>query len=148
MHLVDEQDGILGLHDLGDDLLHALLKLAAVLGSGDERGDVERPDLTIAQDVWHVAARDELRQAFHHGRLSHTGIAQDERVVLLAARHYLHDALHLAVAADHGIESALGGELGEVAAKALEQRAVVLPALLHAGEGHLVGAAHVATPAV
>ena len=129
--LVDEEDVVLGLLELAHDLLHALLELAAVLGAGDEAREVERPDLLAAQDVRHVARGDELGETLDDGRLAHARVAQDERVVLLAARQDLHDALDLAVAADDGVEPAVRGELGEVAAVLLEDRPLL--ALLGTG---------------
>ena len=58
--LVDEQQHIAGVHDLLDDLLQALLELAAVLRAGHERGDVQRDEALVAQDVGHLVAHDEL----------------------------------------------------------------------------------------
>ena len=140
--LIDEQDVLVGGLELRDDLLHALLELAAVLGPGDEARQVERPNLLAAQDVRHVARGDELGEALDDGGLAHAGVAQDERVVLLAAGEDLHDALDLAVAADHGVQLAVGGELGEVATVLLEDRALLAlrggaaePGHAHVGRG-------------
>ena len=134
--LVDEEDDVAGLLHLGDDPLETVLELAAVLGAGHERGHVKRPDLLVAQHVGHGARRDELGQALDDGRLAHARVAQDEWVVLLAARQHLHDALHLAVAADHGVELALGGKRGEVAAVLLEHGGVVRGGRLLAGRAN------------
>ena len=84
--LVDEEDVLLGLLELLHDLLHALLELAAVLGAGDEAREVERPDLASAKDVGHVAGGDELGEPLDDRGLAHARVAEDERVVLLAAR--------------------------------------------------------------
>ena len=75
---------------------------------------------------------DELRETLDDGGLADARVAQDERVVLLTAREDLHDALDLSVAADHGVELAVRGELGEVAAILLQDRALVA-LLLRAG---------------
>ena len=49
VQLVDEQDHLAaGLGDLLEDGLEPLLELAAVLGAGDERADVERDDAPVA----------------------------------------------------------------------------------------------------
>ncbi len=47
VELVDEEDDVAALGDLLHHLLQALLELAAVLGAGDERGEVERVDLLV-----------------------------------------------------------------------------------------------------
>ena len=47
VQLVDEEDRVVGVAQLLDDLLEALLELAAVLGAGDERADVERQDALV-----------------------------------------------------------------------------------------------------
>ena len=61
VELVDEQDGVVRVPQLLDDLLEALLELAAVLGAGDERADVEGQDALVEQDVRHVAGDDPVR---------------------------------------------------------------------------------------
>ena len=49
VQLVDEQDRVVGVAQLLDDLLEALLELAAVLGAGDEAADVQRQDALVEQ---------------------------------------------------------------------------------------------------
>ncbi len=57
-------------------------------------------------------------------------LADEHRVVLCAPRQDLHHALDLGLAADDGVELALGGELREVAPELVEQlRALRLLAL-------------------
>ena len=63
-----------------------------------------------------VAAHDALRQAFDDGGLADAGLADQHRIVLGAAREHLDHAADLFVAADHRVELALGGQLGQVAA--------------------------------
>jgi uncharacterized membrane protein YgdD (TMEM256/DUF423 family) len=134
--LVDEEDVVGVVLKLCDNLLHALLELAAILGSRHERRHVERPDLLATQDVGHVTGRDELRQPLDDGRLTHARVTQNERVVLLPAREHLHDALNLAVTVEHRVKLAGLGELGEVAAVLLEHGAVIRGRLAtHAHEG-------------
>jgi hypothetical protein len=122
VELVDEQDdGAVRVGDLLEHGLEPLLELAAILGAGHERAHVEREDLLVLQPFGHVAADDALRQPFDDGRLADAGLADEHRVVLGAAREHLDDAAHLLVAADDGIELALLGELGQVAAVAGER---------------------------
>ena len=120
VHLVDEQDDVARVHDLLDALLQALLELAAVLGPGHERAHVEREQALVAQDVRHLVRHDELRQALGHGGLAHARLADEQRVVLLAAAEHLHDALDLARTADDRVELAVARLLREVGAELLE----------------------------
>ncbi len=121
VELVDEEDDVAALGDLFHHLLEALLELAAVLGAGDQRRQVERVDLLVAQQLGHLAVVDPRGQALDHGGLADAGLAQQHRVVLGAAREDLHDPLDLGLAADHRVELALLGELGQVAAELVEQ---------------------------
>ena len=117
MDLVDEQQHVAGVHDLLDDLLQTFLELAAVLRAGHERRHVQCDEALVAQDVGHLVGHDELRQALGDGGFAHAGLAQNERVVLLAARKDLHDALDFRRAADDRIQLALAGLLGEIGAE-------------------------------
>ena len=119
--------------DVGDLLEHGLqplLELAAVLRAGDERAHVERDDALVLQPLGHVAADDALRQPLDDGGLADAGLADEDRVVLGAARQHLDDAADLLVAADDRVELALARQLGEVAAVALERLVLALGILV------------------
>ena len=55
VQLVDEEHRVIRAAQLFDDLLEPLLELAAVLGAGDERADVERQDALVREGLGHVA---------------------------------------------------------------------------------------------
>ena len=82
VQLVDEEDRVVGVAELLDDLLEALLELAAVLGAGDERADVERQDPLVQQRLGHVARDDPMGQALGDRGLADAGLADQRRVVL------------------------------------------------------------------
>ena len=139
VELVEEQDDApLGLGDLLQDSLEAVLELAAVLGAGDQRADVECDDATVAQRLRHVARDDPLGEALDDRGLADAGLADQHGVVLRAAGEHLDHAPDLVVAADHRVELVVLGRLGEVAAEALERLVAVLGVLV----GHAVRAAH------
>ena len=122
VQLVDEEDDLpLRVGDFLEHGLQPLLELAAVLRAGDERAHVERDDALVLEAFRHVAADDAAGQSFDDGGLADAGLADEDRVVLRAARQHLNDAADLLVAADDRIELALARELGEVAAVALER---------------------------
>jgi hypothetical protein len=132
VQLVDEQDDVAALGDLLHHLLEALLELAAVLRAGDERRQVERVDLLVAQDLRDLARGDALGQALDDGGLADAGLAHEHGVVLRAAREDLHDPLDLGLATDDRVQLALGSELGEVASELVEQLGRLLALALRA----------------
>ena len=122
VQLIDEQDHLPG--GVGHFLEHGLeplLELAAILGAGHERAEVERHEALVLQALGHVAVDDALRQAFGDGGLTDAWLADQGRVVLGAPRQDLDHAPDLFVAPDDGIELALAGQLGQVAPVLLER---------------------------
>jgi len=139
MDLVDEQDHRTGgLGQVGQHRFQALLELAAELGAGDQRAEVQRQQALVLQALRHFAVDDALGQAFDDGGLAHAGLADQGRVVLGAARQHLDDAADFLVAADHRIDLAGAGALGQVDGVALQRLAL----LLGAGGIHFLAAAH------
>ena len=137
VELVDEQDDVAALGDLLHHLLQALLELAAVLRAGDERREIQRVDLLALEQLGHVGVRDPLGEALDHGGLADARLADEHGVVLRAPREDLHDPLDLGLAADDGVELAVGGELREVAAELVEQlRGLLALALRTGGRRH------------
>ena len=142
MDLIDEQDGAgIGL-ELLDDLLEPLLEVAAIARAGQERAHVEREHRGVAQHVGHFAVDDAARQTFGDRGLADAGLADEQRIVLLAAAQHLDGAVDLGVAADQRIDLALARLLVEIDAIGVERVALLF--LLVAGFAVvlLVGAAH------
>ena len=120
VQLVDEQDRVLRAADFVHHRLDPLFELAAVLRAGDHHRQVEHHDAAVEQQLGHVAFDHALREAFDDGRLADARFAQQHRVVLRAAAEDLDRPLDFVLAADHRVELLLAGELGEVAAEAVE----------------------------
>ncbi len=119
-------DAAVALLDLGENGLQPLLELAAVLRAGEQRADVERPDRPILEPLGDVAADDPLREPLGDRRLADAGLADQDRVVLRAAREDLDHAPDLLVAADHRVELPGLGLLGQVAAVLRERLVAAL----------------------
>ena len=136
MHLVDEEDDLaLRRFDLRQHRLQALLELAAIFGAGDERAHVEREHLLVFQALRHVALDDAMGEPLDDRGLADAGLADQDGVVLGAARQDLDRAPDLLVAADHRVELAFCCRLGEVAGVALQRIVGLL------GAGAIGGAA-------
>ena len=122
VELVDEQDDLaLGVLDLLEHGLEPFLELAAELGPGDERAEIERDDALVLERLGHVAADDPLGEALGDGRLADARLADQDRVVLRPAGQDLDDAADLVVAPDDRIQLAGPRLGGEVAAVLLER---------------------------
>jgi hypothetical protein len=129
VQLVDEDDGVLILHQLFHDGLEPLFKLAAVFGAGHDEREVEAEDALVGEEAGHFAVGDALGEAFDDGRLAHAGLADEHGIVLGAAAENLDDALEFAVAADQRIELPVHGGLGQVAAELGQQAGLALALL-------------------
>ena len=120
MHLVDEDDHVLGALDFVHHSLDPLLELAAVFGTSNHQGKIEGDDLLIQEDFGHDTAGDFLRQTLGDGGLADAGLTNKHRIVFGAAAKDLDDAADLVFTTDHRVEFALTSQLGEVATKGFE----------------------------
>jgi hypothetical protein len=102
--------------------LHPLLELTAVLGAGDESGEVERHDPLVLERLRHVIFDDALGQPLSDGGLADARLAHQTRVVLGATREDVDDALDLVVATDAGVHFLVAGQLGQVAPELVQGR--------------------------
>ena len=117
VQLVDEGDDLaLGVGDLLEHRLEALLELAPVLGPGHHGAQVEGDHPLALEALGHVALDDAVGQPLDDGRLAHAGLSDEHGVVLGAARQHLDDPADLLVAPDDRVELALAGRLGQVPA--------------------------------
>jgi hypothetical protein len=120
VELVDEQHDVPARLDLLQDLLQALLEVAAIAAPRDERTEVERVDLLALQGLRNLAVHDVLREPLDDRRLADARLTDEDGVVLGAAGQHLHHALDLLRASDDGVELRLAGELGEVASELIQ----------------------------
>ncbi len=120
VYLVHKEDDVLVLLQLGDDLFHTLLELSAVGSAGDHRGDVEGDD-PFAFEGPGLVGLDTECESFDDGRLTHTGFADEDGVVLLSPAENLDDALYLHLASYDRVELSLLGLTGEVMTVLIER---------------------------
>ena len=85
---------------------------------------------SVFERLGHVAGHDALGQPLDDGGLAHARLADQHRIVLGPPRQHLHHAPDLLVPADHRVELALPGELGQVPAVALQGLVLVLGVLV------------------
>ena len=122
VELVDEQnDAALALADLLQNGFEALLKLAAVLGAGDQRAHIQREDRFVLQSLGHIPAHDPLGQTFGDGGFANARLADQDGVVLGLAREDADHIADLAVTADDGIGLIVPGALHQIGAVFLQR---------------------------
>ena len=134
VQFVDEDDGVLVLHQLLHDCLEPLFKLAAVFRPRHDQTQVQRQNPFIGQKRRHVAIGDPLRESFHNRSLAHARLADQHRVVLRPPAQNLHHPLQLVVPPDQRIQLPVRRRLRQVATELRQQRALLGPAcrrLLH-----------------
>ena len=115
--LIDEQhDLALAGGDLLEHGLEPLLEFTPVFGAGNQGAHIQGNQLAVLQGRGHVAIDDPLGQALHDRRFADAWLANQDRVVLGAAREDLDRAANFLIAANHRIELALAGGSREIAA--------------------------------
>mmetsp|Transcript_33134 Transcript_33134/g.72240 ORF Transcript_33134/g.72240 Transcript_33134/m.72240 type:complete len:942 (-) Transcript_33134:128-2953(-) len=146
VHLVDDQDDVIGLLDLVHELLQALLELTTVLGARNQQTHVQGDNLLALDGLGHVTGGDQLSKALSNSGLTHTGLADQARVVLGATAQNLGHTLDLLAASHHGVEPALLSLLSQVGTVLLESGGLVAAsgrtATGHAGTDGLGGLTH------
>ena len=132
MDLVDEDNHVARLDDLGDDAPQAFLEVTAKAGASHQSGQVQLDQAHAVQSVGAVPGRDPLGEALNDGGLASTGLTDEDRVVLAAAQQDLRETLELEFAADERIEAPAARHLCQVAPELGKQaflRAVVASGL-------------------
>ena len=122
VHLIDKHDDVGTLLQFLDEGLDALLELTSVFGSCHYRGEVEAHQALVEEYRRGVVLHDELGKPFHDGTLAHTGLSDEDGVVLLAAAENFHHTLHLVLTAHNGVELAFRSGLGQVGREVVEHR--------------------------
>ena len=108
------------MRDLVHDGLEALFELTPVLGAGDDGGHVQGQDPVVLEPFGHLVTGDELGESFDDGGLPDPRLSDEDGIVLLPAAQDLHHPLDLVRTADGGVELALTGEIGQVAAEVIQ----------------------------
>src|SRR5260370_1207414 len=97
--LVDEENRPAHCLQGLDDRLDALFEVAAVARSGQHGAHVERVHRRPREGLRDLAAMNLQGESLGYRRLADPGVADEQRIVLLAARENLHDSRDLVRAA-------------------------------------------------
>src|SRR5450830_3763 len=128
---VDKENAVRAVLQLLEDGFQALLKIAAILGAGQQSAHVERIHDGVLEDLRHIALRDAPCRAFGDGSLADAGFADQQWVVLAAAAESLDHALDFGIAADQRIDLSFCGSLVQILGELIERTFLLLAFGLH-----------------
>src|SRR5690606_11711461 len=115
VQFVDEdQHVVVVLLELPQQVPEPLFEFAAVLGAGHQAGHVEGDDAFAGQRPRHVSAHDALREGFDDGGFAHTGVADEDGVVLRSPPQDFQGLFDFGLPAHHGVEFSGAGLFGQV----------------------------------
>ena len=114
MELIYEKYDVRVCADCLYDVLHPLLKISAVLGSGHYRGNVKGYDAFPGQDRGYRTVRNLEGYTLHDCRLADSRLTYEHWIVLLPPSENLDYPGYLIVPADDRIQLPLGSSLGQV----------------------------------
>ena len=104
----------------------------------DQRAHVQGEDGLVLEPLGHVPPDDPLGQTLGDGGFAHAGLTDQTGVVFLAAVEDLNHAFRLLLAADHPVQLAISGPLGQIEAIAVQEFVLLLGGLGR-GRGPLGG---------
>ena len=121
VYFVDEENRVLLPAQFFEKSLHSFFELTSVFGPGHERRYVERVEPLAADSGGNFVRCHPQGQPFDDGALAHAGFADQDRVVLLAARKDLHDAFDLPLTSYDGIDAASASFVRKVGTEFVQQ---------------------------
>ena len=124
VQLVHKEDHVAGAAHVAQHRFHALLKIAPVLGAGQQRRQIQRHEALVLQLSAVLPAADRQGQALGHRGFAHAGFADEDGVILAAPGEDLHSAPDLAAASDDRVDLHGGRQLRQIAAVLVERAGV------------------------
>ncbi len=127
MKLIDKEDDMaLGLLNLLEDSLQPFLKLAPILGTGNQGSHVKSNEATILQALRDVSPNHSQGEALHNSRFADPGLPNQDRIILRPPGKDLDDPSDLLIPADNGIELSMGCHIGQISTVALQRLVGIL----------------------
>ena len=112
------------------DRMQPLLKLAAILRTGDGRGHRNFDDPRVAQKLRALAGCNPLRQPLHDPGLADARFTDADRIGFALLRKNPRHPQNLVLPTDHRLQFAAPRQFGDVPAEKRERRLLLLPGRL------------------
>ena len=131
VQLIDKQDNVAFLfRQIVQHTFQTLFEFTAIFRPGHQRAHIQRQYPTAFQPFWYFAVDDTLRQSFDDCRFTHPGFTNQHRVVFSTALKYLDGTTDLFITADHRVQFALFGTLGQIDGKFFQCLTLVFGTLI------------------
>ena len=121
MNLINHQNDVAALLDLGNQTLHAALKLTTELRAGYQCRQIQQKYFLVPELIRHFPGGNPLGQALSDGSLTDTGLTNQAGVVLLPTVQNLDDSLGLNIPTNHLIQLAGPGPGGQIHAVTVQE---------------------------
>ena len=141
VNFIDKQDDrafLLG--ELVQYRFQAFFELAAELGTSNQGAHVQRQNALVFETLRHFAVHDSLGKSFDDRGLANPGLTDQHRVVFGPSLQHLNGSANFTVSANHRIQVALLGSLGDINAIFLQR----LKGVLSTSVSDFIAAAQVA----
>ena len=122
--LVDEQNDIPVLRQLGENRLHSLLELSTVFRTCHDRSNIQRNDTFVKQHAGNFLLHDPQCQSLGNSRFTDTRITDQHRIVLLPAAQYLSQPFDLPVTSHDRIERSFFCSFRDVDTEIIQHRGI------------------------
>ena len=122
VQFVDKQNDVSTSANFLQHLLQALFEVSAVTAASHQSTKVQRVEVLVLQCLGYFALNDGLGQSFNDGGLADAGLTDEDGVVLGTTREHLHHALDFLFPANHWVQLAFAGSLGEVAPELIQDQ--------------------------
>ena len=137
VQFVDKQDDVLGIGRFLHHVFDPLLKLAAVLGSGNHRHQIQSNQPLAADGTGNAALCNPLCQSFGDGGFSNPSLSNQAGVVFASSAEDADDPFDFLVAPNHGVQLFAARLFGQVGSEFVQQHGV--GSVLLFGRGVLAG---------
>ena len=126
MNFINKDNDVFILGKFTDESLHALFKLAAVLGAGNQVAQGKGADALVLEGHRDVVGGNPDSKPLDDGCLAHAGFTDEQRIALLAACQRLDDAGDLLGASHHRVKQTGARHLCQVLREVVKERSLTL----------------------
>ncbi len=120
VNFVYEQDSLRTLAKLVQQRLEALLEIPSIFCTSEQSPQIKRINDAVGEQLGHLVIYDTLGKALGNRSLTHTGLTNEQRIVLATASQNLRDPLDLMFTPNQRVDTALTRQIIQIACIGIE----------------------------